>query len=132
MSKASNLINMLEASLDPEVQKIADQIDGAFQKIVDSTLRSSDLGNSGDHLYKIVTAKDGNDYALFNVPVITQGGDRAENSSANFKKIIDSIWDLKNKGYYLSQPVGKSGSGWENKNSGTAGTVMQFYFGKPK
>ena len=91
MSKASNLINILEASLDPEVQKIVDQIDGALQKIVDKTLRTNDLGNSGDRLYKIVTAKDGNDYAMFSVPIITQGGDRAENSSANFKKIIDNI-----------------------------------------
>jgi len=132
MGKAANLISMLEASLDPEVQKIVGQIDGALQKIVDSTLRSSDLGNSGDHLYKIVTAKDGNDYALFSVPVITQGGDRAENSNANFKKIIDHVWGLRDQGYYISQPVGKSGSGWENKNSGTAGVVMQFYFGKNK
>lgn len=132
MSRAANLINMLEASLDPEVQKIVDQIDAALQNIVDRTLRTNDLGNSGDHLYRIVTAKDGKDYALFSVPVITQGGDRAENSSANFNKIIDKIWGLRDKGFYLSQPVGKSGSGWENKNTGTSGTVMQFYFGKGK
>lgn len=129
MSRASKLMSMLEATLEPEIQKVVDQIDSALQQIVDRTLRTNDLGNSGDHLYKIVTASNGKDYALFSVPVITQGGDRAENSSDNFNKIIDKIWNLRDK-YYMSQPVGKSGSGWENKASGTSGTVMQFYFGK--
>lgn len=137
MSRASDLLRILEAE-DPSQEvttKLADQIDAALVKAgMLKTVRSDETGNMNGKLYTLKNI-DGRVYALFSVPVITQEKGstddfRASNNISSFRGVIDKIWDLRNKGYYIDQPRGQKG--WEDKNSKTSGTIMQFHIAAPK
>ena len=138
MNKADRLIRLIE-DLDDDAMKAIENLNKAFIKAgFDPNIRT-DLGNTQGKLYRITKGSNGEDYALFRVPVITSEKgqstqDRtlnAENSLFAFNKIINTVWGLRNQGYYLSQPVGGKvkGDAWGSEET-TSGNVMTFWFGK--
>jgi hypothetical protein len=144
MTKSQSLLKLLEAALDPEVQKVIDQLDAAIKKTTGAeAYRQSETGNQSGKLYRIIQDKNwanGAPVAMFRVPIITVEKGRstndatydAKNSNQNFKKAFDPFWKLRDEGWVLSQPVGgqKEGDGWENKDEQTSGTILQFVIGK--
>jgi hypothetical protein len=145
MGKAKEFLNIFEANMDPEVMKVVDQLDDAFQKAgMNSSLRTGATGNLSGKLYKIVTDKNwnnGDPIAMFRIPVIIteRGKDTtketydATNSLQNFNKVFNPVWGLRDKGWIISQPRGgnQEGDGWENKDQQTMGNILQFVIGKP-
>ena len=144
MGKAKEFLSIFEAAMDPEVVKVVDQLDDAFQKAgMNSSLRTGATGNLSGKLYKIVTDKNWNNgepVAMFRIPVITmeQGKDTsketydATNSLQNFNKVFNQVWGLRDKGWIISQPRGgyQKEDSWENKDQQTMGNILQFVIGK--
>jgi hypothetical protein len=145
MTKAKSLLNLLETSLDPEVQKVVDQLDDALQKVTGAqAFRTDETGNQSGKLYKIIQDKNwanGAPVAMFRVPVITVENGKmtrevqgdAKNSMLNFSKAFDPFWKLRNEGWLISQPIGghKGGDAWSNKEQQTSGNILTFVIGKP-
>lgn len=144
MTKARTLLSMLEATLDPEVQKVIDQLDDSLQKLTGAqAFRQGETGNQSGKLYRIIQDKNwanGNPVAMFRVPIITVENGKmtretqgdAKNSMINFSKAFDPFWKLRNEGWLISQPLGgtKEGDAWGNKERQTQGNIISFVIGK--